>query len=80
MILPTYRILEEYFQEIIPKSLFSRNFQMLIEGFKHLNVYLLLAQKFSNFFISLSEVVEIFGNFLRIIYLKISPILNFYVV
>ena len=26
MILPSFRILEEYFQEFTPKSLFSRNF------------------------------------------------------
>ena len=65
MILPTYRILEEYFQEFRPKSLFLRNFLVLIKGFKHLNVYLLLAQKFSNFFIHLNKVVEIFGDFLR---------------
>ena len=80
MILPTSRILEEYFQEFRPKSLFSRNFLMLIEGFKHLNIYLLLAQKFSNFFIDLSKVVEIFGNFLRITHQIISPILNFYAI
>ena len=36
---------------------------MLIKGFKHLDIYLFLAQKFSNFFIALSKVVEIFGNF-----------------
>ena len=53
---------------------------MLIEGFKHLNVYLLLAQKLSNFFISLNKAVEIFGNFLRIIHQIISPILNFYAI
>ena len=63
MILPTSKILEEYFQEFRPKPLFSRNFQVLIEGFKHLDIYLLLVQKFSNFFISLNKVVEIFGNF-----------------
>ena len=39
---------------------------MLIEGFKHLDIYLILVQKFSNFFIGLSKVGEIFGNFLRI--------------
>ena len=77
MVLPTYRILEEYFQEFRPKSLFSRNFQVLIEGFMHLNIYLLLAQKFSKCFISLNKVVEIFGNFLRITHQIISPILNF---
>ena len=53
---------------------------MLIEGFKHLNVYLSLAQKFSNFFISLNKAIEIFGNFLRITHQIISPILNFYVI
>ena len=53
---------------------------MLIEGFKHLDIYLILAQKFSNFFISLNKVVEIFGNFLRITHLIISPILNFYAI
>ena len=63
MILPTSRILKEYFQEFRPKSLFSKNFQVPIEGFKHLNIYLILAQKFSNFFISLDKVVEIFANF-----------------
>ena len=57
MILPTSRILEEYFQEFRPKSLFSRNFKVLIEGFKYLDIYLILAQKFSNFFIGLSKVV-----------------------
>ena len=36
---------------------------MLIEGFKYLDIYLILAQKFSNFFISLNKIVEIFGNF-----------------
>ena len=41
---------------------------MLIEGFKYLNVYLLLAQNFSKFFVSLNKAVEIFGNFLRIIH------------
>ena len=50
---------------------------MLIEGFKHLDIYLILAQKFSNFFIALSKVVEIFGNLLRITHQVISPILNF---
>ena len=39
---------------------------MLFEGFKHLDIYLILAQKFSNFYISLNKVVEIFGNFLEI--------------
>ena len=53
---------------------------MLIEGFKHLDIYLILAQKFSNFFIGLSTVVEIFDNFLRITYQVISPILNFYAI
>ena len=53
---------------------------MLIEGFKHLDIYLILAQKFSNFFIGLSKVVEIFGNFFRITYQVISPILNFYAI
>ena len=41
---------------------------MLIEGFKHLDIYLILAQKFSKFLVGLSKVVEIFGNFLRIIH------------
>ena len=50
---------------------------MLIEGFKHLDIYLILAQKFSRFFIGLSKVFEIFGNFLRITHQVISPILNF---
>ena len=50
---------------------------MLIEEFKYLNIYLILAQKFSNFFTGFSEVVEIFGNSLRIIHQIISPILNF---
>ena len=36
---------------------------MLIEGFKHLDIYLILVQKFSKFFIGLIKVVEIFGNF-----------------
>ena len=53
---------------------------MLIEGFKHLNVYLILAQKFSNIFISFNKAVEIFGNFLRITHQIISPILNFYAI
>ena len=53
---------------------------MPIEGFKHLDIYLILAQKFSNFFISFNEVVEIFGNFLRITHQIISPILNFYAI
>ena len=66
MILPTFRILEEYFEEFKPKSLFSRNFQVLIEGFKHLDIYIILAQNFSNFFIGFSKVFEIFGNFLKI--------------
>ena len=80
MVLPTYRILKKYFQEFRPKSLFSRNFQMLIEGFKHLDVYLILAQKFSNFFISLNKVVEIFGNLLRITHEITSLILSFYAI
>ena len=50
---------------------------MLIEGFKHLDIYLVLAEKFSNFFVALSKVVQIFDNFLRITYQVISPILNF---
>ena len=50
---------------------------MLIEGFKHLDIYLILAQKFSNFFIGLNKVVEIFDNFLRIIHQVISLIFNF---
>ena len=53
---------------------------MLIEGFKHLDIYLILAQKFSNFFIGLSKVFEIFGNFLRITHQIISPIFNFYAI
>ena len=53
---------------------------MLIEGFKHLNVYLILVKKFSNFFISLSKAVEIFGNFLRVTHQIISPIPNFYAI
>ena len=53
---------------------------MLIEGFKHLNVYLILAQKCPNFFISLNKAVEIFGNFLRIIHHIISLIFNFYAI
>ena len=50
---------------------------MLIEGFKHLDIYLILAQKFSNFFVGLTKVVEIFGSFLRITHQVISPIFNF---
>ena len=50
---------------------------MLIKGFKHLDIYLILAQKFSDFFVGLSKVVEIFGNFFRITHQVISPILNF---
>ena len=80
MVLTIYSILEEYFQEFRPKSLFLRNFEVLIEGFKHLNVYLSLAQKFSNYFISLNKAVEIFGSFLRITPLIISPIFNFYAI
>ena len=53
---------------------------MLIEGFKHLDIYLVLVQKFSNFFISFNKIFEIFGNFLRIIHLIISLILNFYAI
>ena len=53
---------------------------MLIEGFKHLDIYLILAQKFSKIFIGFKKVVEIFGNFLRIIHQIISPILNFYAI
>ena len=53
---------------------------MLIEGFEHLNIYLILVQKFSNFFISLSKAVEIFGNFLRITHQITSPIPNFYAI
>ena len=53
---------------------------MVIEGFKHLDIYLILAQKFSNLFIGFSKVVEIFGNFLRITHQIISPILNFYAI
>ena len=53
---------------------------MLIKGFKHLDTYLILAQKFSNFFIGVSKVVEIFDNFLRITHQIISPILNFYAI
>ena len=50
---------------------------MLTEGFKLLDIYQILAQKFSNFFIGLSKVVEIFGDFLRITHQVIYPILNF---
>ena len=53
---------------------------MLIEGFKHLDIYLILAPKFSNFFVGLNEVVEISSNFLRITHQIISPILNFYAI
>ena len=53
---------------------------MMIEGFKHLDIYLILTQKFSNFFIGLNKVVGIFGNFLRITHQIISPILNFYAI
>ena len=53
---------------------------MLIERFEYLNVYLILVQKFSNFFISLNRAAEIFGNFLRIIHQIISPIPNFYAI
>ena len=38
---------------------------MLIEGFKHLDIYLILAQKFPNFLSSLYRAFEIFGLFLR---------------
>ena len=51
---------------------------MLIEEFKHFDIYLILAQKFSNFFISLNKAIEILGNFLRITHQIISLILNFY--
>ena len=50
---------------------------MQIEGFKHLDIYLILAQNFSNFSIEFSKVVEIFGNFWRITHQVISPIFNF---
>ena len=53
---------------------------MLIEGFEHLNVYLIIVQKISNFFLSLNKAVGIFGNFLRIIHGIISPIPNFYTI
>ena len=53
---------------------------MLIEGFKHLDIYLILGQKFLKFSIGLNKVVEIFGNFLRITHQIISPILNFYAI
>ena len=53
---------------------------MLIEGFEHSNVYLILVQKFSNFFINLDKAVEIFDNFLRITHQIISLIPNFYVI
>ena len=53
---------------------------MLIEGFKHLDIYLILAQKFSNFFIGLNKVVEIFGKFFRITHQIISPILYLYAI
>ena len=36
---------------------------MLFEGFKYLNVHLILVQKFSNFFETFNRAVEIFGNF-----------------
>ena len=53
---------------------------MLIEGFEYLNVYLIVVQKFSNFFISLNKAVEIFGNFLRTTHQIISPMSIFYVI
>ena len=53
---------------------------MLFEGFKRLNVHLISIQKFSNFFVSLNKVVEIFSNFLRIIHQIISPISIFYAI
>ena len=78
MSLHIYRIFEEYFQEFRSKSLFSRNFLVLIEGFEHSNVNLILVQKFSGFFISLGKAVEIFGNFLRITHQITSLISNVY--
>ena len=36
---------------------------MVFEEFKHLNVHLILVQKFSNFFKSFNRTVEIFSNF-----------------
>ena len=53
---------------------------MLNERFEHLNVYLILVQKFSIFFKSLSKAVEIFDNFLRITHQIISPVRNFYAI
>ena len=53
---------------------------MLIEGFKHLNVYLVLVQRFSKKIISFKKAVEIFGNFWRITDQIISPIPNFYAI
>ena len=51
---------------------------MLFEGFKHLNAYPILVQKFSNFFVSFNKAIEIFGNFLRITHQIISPISIFH--
>ena len=62
----TYRALEEYSQEFRSESIFLRIFKVINEGFKHLNVYLILVQKFSKYFISIDKTVEIFGNFLKI--------------
>ena len=53
-------------------------FKALLVLYKHLNVYLFLAQKFLNFFQGLDRAVETFGNFLRIIHQIISPIYIFY--
>ena len=53
---------------------------MIFEGFKHLNVHLILVQKFSNFIVSLNKTVEIFINLLKITQLIISPIFIFHIV
>ena len=56
-------MLEKNYQEFRSKSLVSRIFYVLVLGFKHLNVHLILVQKFLNFLVSFNKAIEIFGNF-----------------
>ena len=78
ILLGIYRILEKNSQEFRSKTLNSMIFKAFYVVYQRLNVYLILAQKFSNFFLGLYRTIEIFGNFLRITHQIISPICLFY--
>ena len=52
-------------------------FKILFEGFKYLNVHLILVQKLSNFFVSFYRAFKILGKFLKDYPLDNFPYLYF---